>query len=222
MDGMCPGNRLCIGSKKWEVTKKVTYNIFKEKLANYVVANVTQGSDIECVILYLEDAKEQVDKEKPNKPTANELRDDMVKWEYQEMFKWYLNRLEQVRTNLKALYSLVWGQCTDALQSVVQTQTDFEAKSRSHDSVWLLKCLIKVVSGVDTKTDPALAICSAFIDLYTIEQRHDESNDRHYRRFMSKIEDIKVAEGESALLFTPLLEVENAIAGATNAKHRQR
>jgi hypothetical protein len=62
--------------------------------------------------------------------------------------------------NVKAtsLYSLVWGQCTDAMQAKVEATSTFNAIFASNDGIELLKTIKQVSFNFQSQKYPAHAV----------------------------------------------------------------
>ena len=56
-----------------------------------------------------------------------------------------MKKLDQLQTNTNALFSLIWGQCTDSMQAKVEAAPTFEQVARDNDGIELLK-LIKDIA----------------------------------------------------------------------------
>ena len=54
-------------------------------------------------------------------------------------YKMFLDKKNIMKSNIKKSYSLVWGQCTQALQLEIMGISKFEDKDKEADSEWLLK-----------------------------------------------------------------------------------
>jgi hypothetical protein len=53
----------------------------------------------------------------------------------------YVKWIDQRETSIQTLYSLVWDQCTDAMQAKVEADAGFNALSTSNDGIELLKII---------------------------------------------------------------------------------
>ena len=56
------------------VKRKLPYQVFKDKLTNYVMTNLDGGKDIQILILNLRDPFEEPEKDKPIHPTDEKLK----------------------------------------------------------------------------------------------------------------------------------------------------
>ena len=51
----------------------------------------------------------------------------------------YTVRRDYIESNLKALYAVIWGQCSEAMPAKIKSLSDFDSSDKKSDSVWLLK-----------------------------------------------------------------------------------
>ena len=66
---------------------------------------------------------------------------DMKKWE--KHFQRFLSREELLDTALKKVFAIVWGQCSDAMQTRIQEAKSYKAVQKGKDGIGLIK-IIKV------------------------------------------------------------------------------
>ena len=64
-----------------------------------------------------------------------------------------MDRRAALVKNKMSLYSLVWGQCTVALQEVIKGATDFEERDMRFDIIWLLQKCKVITSGMYEKAN---------------------------------------------------------------------
>ena len=72
---------------------------------------------------------------------AARTQNRMADLEYVEGLKEYNKKQTTLDTNIKAAYSLVWGQCTPAMQAQIKTQNDFQTIRDNFDVFALLKAI---------------------------------------------------------------------------------
>jgi hypothetical protein len=53
--------------------------------------------------------------------------------------KTYMKRVDLLESNPRAIYAIVWGQCSPMMQSKVESLDAFESKSGTCDCIWLLR-----------------------------------------------------------------------------------
>jgi hypothetical protein len=77
----------------------------------------------------------------PADPAEGASRSETRIWE--KLIDEHVKRLTHLGENLKTLYSLVWGQCSDIMRQKVEAQDAFETISTTGDGLGLLRALKK-------------------------------------------------------------------------------
>ena len=91
--------------------EEINYDIFCETLGTYIMSKSKNGDAI------FEVTKELIDEEKK----------DSVKLEiHKEEIKEYVNDLRILKSNLKKLYSLIDGNCTEIVQTILKVDEDYQ------------------------------------------------------------------------------------------------
>ena len=87
---------------------KVPFEIFKDKVMNYIISNYKNGGDMKSIFKKLEDPiKTMEDKHKPKK--LNDSTDQIEKDIQRERIKQSVSREYVLRSNMEKLYSLLQG-----------------------------------------------------------------------------------------------------------------
>ncbi len=76
----------------------------------------------------------------PANLTKAEYDEDMGKkmiWE--TTMKSYIKRTEMMESNVRAIYAIVWGQCSPMMLSKLESLDEFASKSQECDCIWFLK-----------------------------------------------------------------------------------
>ena len=60
-------------------------------------------------------------------------------------------RSDELEANLKAIYAIIWGQCSENMQNRLKRVKDYDAARRSVNCVWILKSIKGVVFGFEAK-----------------------------------------------------------------------
>jgi len=69
-------------------------------------------------------------------------------------------------------------------------------KSKTFESLWLLKIIKKITAGIDTKTNPALTLHEQLLVFFTTKQGQNESDDNYLNHFNSCLKNLELAGGE--------------------------
>ena len=194
-EGSCPEIGAVLGLRTENINKKVPFSVFTEKLGDYIITNISHGSDIEGCVGNLEDPLENfeaIHKPQPLKVLEPSFDEKMLQ---QERLKAYVSRENKLKDNKIKVYGLTWRQCSSALQAVVKGNEEFKVKSSSHDLLWLLRELKKIVSGVDVKANAHQTMYEVLTALLNMRQQQNESNDHYMERFKSNVNTLEMAKG---------------------------
>ena len=83
------------------------------------------------------------DTTEPDDPPANATRTQVRIWEKQ--VDEYVKRDNYLKENIKTLYSLVWGQCTDIMRQRIEALDTFVGMAAEGDGLALIKAIKNVV-----------------------------------------------------------------------------
>ena len=107
----------------------------KTTKAEYVGRTYKYGGDIRLAVENLELSIIN----KPSDPPAGATRTQECIWEKQ--VDDYVKQIKYLNENIKTLYSLVWGQCTDVKHQKVEALPNFNGMSSEGDGLSLLKAI---------------------------------------------------------------------------------
>jgi hypothetical protein len=101
-------------------------------LADYVVQNKKNGGDMRAVVLTLELPTFQEIDDPPQGATRHAIR------RFEKMIDEQTKRELQLEENVRALYSIVWSQCTEAMKTRIEGMNNYQEISNNADGVELL------------------------------------------------------------------------------------
>ena len=122
----------CRGNVQVDQFTKTTWEI-----TNYVGTKYKNGADTQQAI----ENEVLPTIVMPADPGSNASATEKRIWEKQ--VDGYVKRLEQLDDNIKMLYSLVWGQCTDAMQARVRALAGYATATMNKDGLALLAMIRK-------------------------------------------------------------------------------
>ena len=111
----------------------------RKEISIYVGTDYKQGSDLKIGI----DTLVMPTIPMPTAPPANTDATLTQIWEKQVDL--YVKKVDQLETNVQSLFSLVWGQCTDAMQAKVEAAPTYSQVATDNSGIKLLK-LIKDIA----------------------------------------------------------------------------
>ena len=183
-EGECEKVGCILALKVEKFHKKVSYEIFVEKICNYVVQNYTDGEDIKVLLTHQKDPiKEYEANNMPGTPSAEDINNPVKEAILREEIKQFVARKNNIRRNIQSVYSLLWGQCSASLQAYIKGQDGYIKSTESYDVKWLMSELRKASSGVDSKANPYLTMLEATSTVFKMRQGSNESNDTYVERF---------------------------------------
>ena len=138
----------------------------------------------------VETTEQTTAREERNNEQAEAIRDLM-----RAEMRIFADRRKSVTNNLTALWGVIMGQCTPALQEELRAEDTYETRATSYDSIWLLKTLQKVTAGMNKTNNPYYSLFHAMKEFYTIRQKEGESVEDYYRRFEAAQELITLSNG---------------------------
>lgn len=196
--GAQPTVNAVIGTRD-ENGPKNSFEVLQDAIMGYVSEKYSKGTDLAPLIRDLEaidisgdepDMVLEKDKDGKEKPAG------IVQTKKFEMkLKSYFSRLETLEENEKKLFTLVLGQCTQALQQALEGHDEYTTKEREFDSLWLLVEIKKLTSGVEERNvSPYLAVYRLLRQFFNFRQGEQESNDGFLKRFLELNSSLKQAE----------------------------
>ena len=115
------------------------FAVTQKKLANHVGTVFPNGTDVKLAVEQLVIPTLLVPTEyDPANATMTEKR----VWEKQ--IDQYVKKMDQLDENIRTLYSIIWGQCTEAMKAKLESMTEFQGASLYNNGVELLK-IVKTV-----------------------------------------------------------------------------
>ena len=155
-----------LGLTSERLNKGTSFEIFQEKLGNYVLKNLPKAEDVIILVSALQDPLSPTAdpsdsfeiKYCPAEPdeTKQKIPIKMKVWEMK--IKRYLDREDRLNENINKMYGLVIGKFTIASLSTLRSDKYYEKKSKLFDVLWLLKKIKTITAGVDLKEKPVLSI----------------------------------------------------------------
>ena len=157
-----------------------------EELALYINKHMEHAGDMGCVCKTFE--KPTI--EKPEKPPVDEngVMDEVDKEIWKEEIKQYVKRKATVDANMRKIYAVVWGQCSEGMKAKVMSFDDFKTHDDTCDCIWLLKTIRSVSYQFDEQKDIFLANIEARAKLENCQQRSTETTAQFFEQFNTLVD----------------------------------
>ena len=101
---------------------------------------------------------------KPKDLSDEERKSDIEDKIKREEIKEFVKNLSLAKSNLKKIYTLVYGNCTDGVHTMLKSDARYEEKSKVFDYEWLFKKVKSIVSGLDTKVNLRVSLHVAMLN----------------------------------------------------------
>ena len=187
----------------------------KDAVEHYVRLNLNKGNDIVPTIRDMKTSTISLPSELSDADKANTVKVRI----FEKKIDAYVKREEQMEDNLKTLYSILWNQCSKQVKIQVKTADDYDARSESCDSLWLLKAIKGICYSFQDQKNKFIAIDKAKTAIYTFHQGTDMTLADYQKEFLNMIDVLEHYGGSFA--DDPALIKECFISGRTKEEARK-
>jgi hypothetical protein len=138
---------------------------------------------------------------RPTKPVARAgaTVDEVDMLIFNERIKEHVTRLSRLDSNLAAIWSVTYGQCTRAMRDKLDAIPEFEDKYKDKDCLWLFASIRGINMKFDQTRYAHLALLEAFQGLLTIKQTPGQTVNDYSRDLLSASETIEHYGGSIVL-----------------------
>jgi hypothetical protein len=185
-----------------------------KELAVYVGQTFKQGSEIEEAIKTLELQELTQPKDPGEKASAG----DKKLWETR--LTQFVKREEIRSDNIKTLYSLVWGQCSDAMQERLMAHPDYSVAQESKNGIELLKCVKTIMYNYQSHQAIAKSLHEAKRRFYMLSQGKFQTPQAYLEQFTNNLKVIEYLGGEVGL--DPVIVKRIADGKTPTAEHKKQ
>ena len=230
-------------------SKNNNFTKFKADILQYVLKNFSNSTDIVPALKADKDPIDSFNQKAPlrsdirkrlgltiidpptstESATAKELREttnkeveDTVQAIWQGEIKMFVQRNNELKTNMAKLWSIIKDQCSYSLREELRAETDYLTKESSYDVIWLLNALQRLTSGITDTNNRYYSIYHATKDFYKIRQGRNESLAEYYERFETAANLVTMSGGAITNSDLLLGEELKTNAAATEADVMQR
>ena len=204
-EGAEPEIGCVLGLRYERIDKKVTFEIFREKMSNFIERKMEYGNEISGIVKTYEDVLKTFKKDGlPEKLTGDDADDTMLIAIQKEEISLYVKKKAKMASHIKSIYAKIWGQCSEALQNMIKYLKDYEPNEKKKDVQWLLEELNKITTGIDTFSNKHLTLLNAIKSFVNMKQGQQESDDSFLKRTKAMVETLKLAGG-GHILYSPQL-----------------
>jgi hypothetical protein len=112
-----------------------------EMLGQYTSKHLTYSGDLDPLLNNMSDLKEPKLKEPEDIGTSATTIQKQIS---AEKVKVFVQRTITLENNLKAMYNVIWGQCSNNMQNKIKSLKGFDQAHSKCDCIWLLKAIRQV------------------------------------------------------------------------------
>ena len=116
-----------------ETSNKNQFNRTVEELDGYIGINLKHSEDVKKMVKKMKDTVIAM----PVDPKDDASKTELKIWD--KMIESYVKRIDTYAENKSTLYSVLWGQFTDKMNTKIKALDTFELISENSDSLALLK-----------------------------------------------------------------------------------
>ncbi len=127
-----------------------------------------------------------IEKPEPLSVEDAEVLIEQLLWK--ETVKDFIARRRSLVDNLRAVYSVVWGQCSPTMKAKLMSMDDYESQSRNCACAWLLRQIKAVMYKFEGQRDIFLAMGEARSTLKRCKQQPHETNAIYFDQFKSLVD----------------------------------
>ena len=128
------------------------------------------------------------DVEKPEDLTNDEGKSASMVFVWNEEMKNYLKRRNALQSNKRAVYAIVWGQCSLQMQSKIEALDDYEGKRDQCDCLWLLKEIRGVAHQFEGTRNIFISVHLAWERYYNFKQGPQQTLHSYFKDFQGIVE----------------------------------
>ena len=154
----------------------------------YVAGKFRNGGDIGWMIKFEKEFVLDRPTQPANAGTRTRAQESMDQDIHREQVKMYVTRGEQYTENKDKLYSVLWGQCSNTIQSKLQSKPTFQAIDEDRDCLLLLKEIKGIMFNFETQQYPIMSMHRALQKYFNAKQGKSEGLTEYYKRFKTNVE----------------------------------
>jgi hypothetical protein len=129
----------------------------------------------------------------PNDPPEGATETDKVRWK--KKIDTMVTKEERFEEDLKKVYSLIWGQCTEFLRAKLEAKDGYARMKEHYDTIDLLKSIKDSVFKFSDQKYAPHSLHEAMRKFYTSHQdKHSNAQD-YYQRFKNQVEVVEHCGG---------------------------
>jgi hypothetical protein len=174
----------CSDSKQSDMFIKTT-----KKIAGHVGRTYKMGGDVRIAV----ETQEIPTFAMPPNPPDDASRSELRIWE--KRLDAILKREDQLEHNIRQVYALVWGQCTEILQQRIEAEDGFASMSDENNGLLLLKTIKNITYRYQSQKYIPHSLFESKKRFYTQFQGRTMTTQQYHVQFQNAVDVIKHSGG---------------------------
>ena len=154
-----------------EGTKQNQFAKTVEALGEYIAKNVKNPGDMMSITEELKAPEVP----KPTSITKAEADDPLTFTLWKEEVSEYSKRKGVIQQNVKAIFAVIWGQCSESMKDKIKSMAEYQTKMLEGDCIWLLKGIKGIMMRFEGQRSLFLSLGDAEHNLAIFKQGPDMS-----------------------------------------------
>jgi hypothetical protein len=107
---------------------------------------------------------------------------------WETSMKTYMKRVDLLESNTRAIYAIVWGQCSPMMQSKLESLEDYEARSDTCDCIWLIQEIQGITHRFEGTRNVFISLDDAWTAYYGFRQGQHQVLHDYLKDFQTKVQ----------------------------------
>ena len=124
----------------------------------------------------------------PTPLTVEEYTTNMsMKLIWETSMKTYMKRVDQMETNLRAIYAIIWGQCSPMMQSKLESTAEFAVQNTACDCIWILNEIQTITHRFEGTRIIFDSLDAAWAAYFSLRQGPEQSLHDWHKDFLTTV-----------------------------------
>jgi hypothetical protein len=107
---------------------------------------------------------------------------------WETAMKRYMKQVDLLESNARAIYAIVWGQCSPMMQSKLKLLENYEARSDACDCIWLIQEMQGITHRFEGMQNVFILLDNAWTAYYGFQQGQHQVLHDYLKDFQTKVQ----------------------------------
>ena len=135
----------------------------------------------------------------PKYLNADKARSEAEKEILTEILRHYIEREERISSSMNIIYGIIWVQCTPGIKSVLKSNEEYLTKSKTFESLWLMRDTKKTTTGIELKLNKYVSLYHTIKNFMNMKHGKAEPNNVFKLHFDNVYDAMELAGGDNIL-----------------------